>query len=288
MKDHIKVAVTADLHLGITPIAAIEAVADKMASEDPDVIVLAGDIAESRIDYELFHRCVSCFREKNTTSDRKYGVPVQTIVGNHDLWVGDSRILDSLDLWEFRGKSSLEIENWVKDGVAIVGSYLHYDYSARDTTGVTSAFGTDYFAANKGRVNNDGHYLEGLPSDIEFADSIGSKFMSRLQQAQNDNSIDSIVVITHVPCVEQQITRRPFDMAWSLGTPYFGNITYQDQIMGCSKVTNIVSAHSHVGVDVTVDRDDAASVRIINLDSDYHKPSYVVCDVPVFALQGDC
>lgn len=268
-----KIIITADLHYGITGHSTICDMVHHLSAESPDVVVLAGDQAT---DADRFGQLLQIFRSSLPDT------PILVLSGNHDLWCGEHDDYNSKDLWEILlpaitkvdGSFWLEGKNWTRDGVAIVGSYLHYDYSAQDTVGPASSLPHEYLAKNKYKVNKDGVYLRGLPDDITFAREIGEGFRHRLLMAQNDPEIESIVVVSHVPCVEQQITRRPSDYAWAIGTPYFGNISHQEIIFGCNKVRWIVSGHSHQEVSA-----DLGRVQIFNLGSDYRNPAYKVIEI---------
>jgi len=256
----------------------IRKMVEHMSWESPDVIVLAGDLAETVHNLDRFSDLLGIFTLKFPTT------PLLVLSGNHDLWCHSHpnyNSYNSKDLWTTQlpniTESSrgfwLERKNWSRDGIAIVGSYLHYDYSAQDKTGPTSTLPHEYLAANKHRINNDGNYMKGLPDDKTFALEIGKSFRRRLLEAQNDLSIKSIVVITHVPCVNQLVTRKPYNYSWSISTPYFGNLSHEDLIFGCSKVKWIVSAHSHQEIS-TVFNSPHGKIQLFNLGSDYHKPDY--------------
>ncbi len=275
-----KVAITADLHYGLTNIPEILSIAKRISEESPDVVVLAGDLAETVRDPIRFVDLLTIFRVELGET------PILVLSGNHDLWCGPRSHYDSKDLWTRQlpdmTKASmcfwLEGDNWSQDGVAIVGSYLHYDYSAQDKVGPTSTLPHEYLAKNKGKVNMDGKRMRGLPDDITFARAIGEGFRQRLLDAQSDPSIESIVVATHVPCVEQLITRRPYNFSWSIATPYFGNLSHQDVIFGCDKVKWVIGAHSHQEISAAFDTPKGA-VQLFNLGSDCNNPEYKTIEV---------
>ncbi len=270
-----KILVTADLHLGITTLAVLEEFAKSVRKQKPDVVVIAGDIGESLQSIDRIKQCLALF---NGDFD------LLTMFGNHDLWVPPWRIKDSAWLWEHLpdelslGSNYLERHNWIREKIAIVGSYLHYDYSAQDHVGPLSGHASQYFHVNKRTlIPNEFKYLRGLPPDIEFAKAIGVGFRQRLLEAENDSRVEKIIVVTHVPCMEEQITRRPFDVGWSSATPYFGNLSHQFLIRHCRKVSHIVSAHSHQGSKVGIA--DQQGGLIINLDSDYGSPNWEIIEI---------
>jgi hypothetical protein len=112
---------------------------------------------------------------------------------------------------------------------------LHYDLSAKDKVGPVAMLPDEYFIANKANIINDGRFFVGLPADKDFAKMVGEGFRQRLVAAKDDQAI---MVVTHVPCIEQLITRRPNDTRWATSTPFFGNLSHEKLIKSCS-------GHSH-------------------------------------------
>jgi len=282
-----RIVITGDTHLGITSLEEIQKLARRIQADKPDVIAHLGDIGEVRHRMDLLRQVFDVLQ------------PTVGIAGNHDLWRSreeNAESYDSLDLWDQllprtfaeKGCHYLEQASWVKDGVAIVGSYLHYDYSAQDTEGegvrlVRRSFPgltmNEYYERFKKRVNQDGNFLHGLTSDREFAAEIGQRFRQRLTEVEDDETVKKILILTHVPCMPTQITRRLHDAQWSLGTPYFGNLSHVDFIRSHRKVRCIVSGHSHQSNHEKVTFDDGHDVEVLNLDSDYGRPTHIVVDL---------
>ena len=286
-----KIAFTADTHLvcgyeGMTTETQLYALRDAMCAEDPDVIVHGGDVGEVRVCLDNFGRVLEVLGEE------KEGV---VIAGNHDLWSNPGAIT-SATLWseiipkmcQDHGWHYLEDKNWVKDGVAIVGSYLHYNYSSADPEGAAANHiranfpdwtPDEYYERMKKRVVNDAKFFRGLPRDQEFARLIGEAFEKRLLAAQANDDIHSIVVITHVPCMPCQITRKPYEWHWSCATAYFGNLSHVETIMGCSKVKYVLSGHSHQENKAVVEFYDGHEAEIITLGADYGQPDFIIREV---------
>lgn len=291
---HMKIAFTADTHLvcdyeGMTTEPQLFALRDDIYAHNPDIIAHGGDIGEVRVDLKNFTRVLQILGEK------KEGV---LVAGNHDLWSNPGAVcpVSSAMLWsevipkmcQDHGWHYLEEKNWIKDGVAIVGSYLHYDYSAKDLEGVAVNYiranfpdwsQDEYYERMKKRSVNDAKFFRGLPRDKEFAKLIGDAFRKRLLAAQEDSDVHSIVVITHVPCMPCQITRKPHEWHWSCATAYFGNLSHVETIMECSKIKFILSGHSHQGNRKLLELSNGQVIDIITLDSDYRKPSFEVIEV---------
>ncbi len=270
------IAVTADLHYPSTARKRLTGlVEDIRDAEAPDLVALGGDIGEVRQGLGNFMHCLSIFREVLGET------PILVIVGNHDLWVHEDAAWNSLHLFNSllpalteRYKCHwLETSNYIHGQLAVVGSYLHYDYSAKDTVGPTAGLSDEFFEQNRNKVLND-RFMKGLPSDREFAKQLGEAFRERLQQAQDDPNIKSIVVLTHVSCLEEQMSRNPHDYQWSIAAPYFGNLAHQDFIKGMSKVRYVISGHSHQPKKVSL-----PGLEIINLGSDYGKPAFEIIEL---------
>lgn len=286
-----KIIITADTHNPITELSDIEDMGNEISAQNPDITLHLGDIGESRIGLHYFEDVLKV-------------LPLDAVLlGNHDLWKSREGH-DSSELWESvlpkiiqeAGIHYLEHENLVRDRVAIVGSYLHYNYSAADTEGLAVAkihaeirqvfpdwTVNDYYRVMKKKVNNDGSFLTNLPGkdDKAFAALIGAEFMKRLAQAENDSSVHSIVIVTHVSCMPSLITRKPYDLGWSLGTPYFGNLSYVVPILASKKVKAIIGAHSHQEIKSSEKFDDGREVPTYNLGSDYQNPKFLTLEIEI-------
>ena len=265
----------------------LEEFAQEVANEEPDLIILGGDIGEALTNPELVREVFQAFQRQGCHAGAFF-------LGNHDLWCEPPN--SSLDLWtkllpnigKEEGWHYLEQKNWIKNGVAVVGSYLHYDYSAKDIAGAVADhiravfpdWTTDeYYERMKKKINNDAKFLNGLPRDKEFAQQIGEGFQKRLLAAESDPEVHTIIVATHVSCMPSQITRKPSNYQWSVGTPYFGNLSHVEPIMSCSKVKYVFSCHSHQGNESTVEFDDGHEVAVINLGADYGQPEFELFEI---------
>lgn len=269
-----KIAITSDLHYPITSKETLEQFAISIAEQHhPDCICLLGDIGESRMNIDNFRKCCDIFKSI-------LQIPMIVLPGNHDLWC-DTLQCNSMDLLNTvlpdQAKSIpahwLENENVIINRIAFVGSYLHYDYSARDKVGVTAMYPEEFIESNRNSVINDG-LMRGQPRDKEFAATLGKEFDKRLLVAQNDPTVNDIVVLTHVPCMECQITRNPYDVKWSLSTPYFGNLSHEKLITSCNKVRLVVSGHSHRG-----NYNKEGNIDVYNLSCDYKNPVVLLYDI---------
>lgn len=266
-----RIAITSDLHYPMTSKNTILDMINSILLAEVDVVCLAGDIGESRISPNNFRDCVEFF-----TNEFKN---VCVIAGNHDLWSenNQSQLLWDSALEEFCysvGAKYLEKKNFVKDGVAICGSYVHYDYSARSKD-VEEEFDDAWFATHKDNFNNDANFLKLKKSDKIFSHDICGRFIDRMRGANGDTDVHSIVAMTHVPCFESQVPRK---LEWTFSNAYFGNLSFSREILGISKLKHFVSGHTHCATEEVKEIGNRI-VKIATLGSDYRKPLFVVVEV---------
>jgi 3',5'-cyclic AMP phosphodiesterase CpdA len=270
-----RIVITSDLHLGITPEDVIRALVAQVAAEQPDLTVLAGDLGE-RIDN--FVRCLGLFAGLHGQ--------VGVLAGNHDVWSRRGHGSQALFERELPQASRevgflwLEDTVWSRDGVAVVGSLAWYDYSAADPE--LQPRPPEWYAANKGRYNMDAHLIDWPWTDGAVAQRLADGITERLVAIEGDPAIQAAVVVTHVPLVEAQISRKPGNARWGISNAYFGNLATGARVLAFPKVAAIVSGHTHVGRDATIPRPVAgggyASLRVSVVPSDYGAPAYVVVD----------
>ena len=274
----IKIAYTSDLHYPITKDVVISKFAQHLKDIEPDILIFGGDIAEGS--YNLAE-CLSFFKDIRCTK--------LAVAGNHDLWfINDiasnvawsrfSQICSDNDV------TCIEDNNFIIGDLAIVGSYLHYDYSAKDPIGSLHYMSDEWYKDNKAFYNNDARFIKGLPDDIELANDIGQKFISRLRAAQENDNIAQIVVISHVPCLSSQIVRKPEQAAWSIGNAYFGILTHEPEILNTQKISHVISGHSHQYVNTEINGHDNLSTRKIKVfvnPSDYGSPQVTIINVDI-------
>jgi len=251
-------AVTSDLHYPKSSNFTLTRLAQAIERHRPDVLVLAGDLGDT-----------SAYTAASLAFFRQLPCPKLVLAGNHDLypdsasgpitcstgqlphatfaWGGAS----SARLWqgelrrqvEAQGGLWLEDTVFVRDVVAIVGTIAWYDYSAADPA---LGYGPEVYAREKRFFSTDDR-INWPWSDQEFAEMVSRDFLRRLDEAVADPKIAFIVVITHVPILEQQLLRRPGDKYWGFSNAYFGNLTLGREVVQRDKVCLVVSGHTHIG-----------------------------------------
>jgi predicted phosphohydrolase len=216
-------------------------------------------------------RCLQLFREQ-------LSCPIWVLAGNHDLWAFPP--YDSHRLWEERlprmvseaGCFYLEGTAFQLQDVAVTGTIAWYDYSAADPSVKASAL---QFAQEKINYNADALRIDWEWSDPEMAERVGVPFLSTLDRLERDPGVRQIVVVTHVPLVEEQMHRQPDDRSWAFSNAYFGNLTLGDRVLTRSKVSHIISGHTHVGKKALIQRPTAPPVQTHVLASDYENPVWL-------------
>jgi predicted phosphohydrolase len=269
-----KIVITSDLHLGITSAESLRILAQQIAAEQPALTVLAGDLGEP---LDLFVSCLKVFA----------AVPGQVAVlaGNHDVWARGGS--SSQDLWEkhlpeaVRAAGMLWLEEaiWQQEGLAVAGSLAWYDYSAADAA--AAPYPAETFAAFKGRFHNDARFINWPWSDQEFATRLGDALYKRLQELEADPAVRAILLVTHVPLFEEQLTRKPGDEVWGFCNAYFGNLTLGERVLGISKVREVISGHLHIGRAGRAARPrfpDWPPIPVSVIASDYGAPGYIVVE----------
>jgi predicted MPP superfamily phosphohydrolase len=269
-----RLGVTSDLHYDpsghLTSREQLEALAGTLAAERLDALVLAGDLAVSLASFE---ECVSMFRG--------VGVPLGVLAGNHDVWRDRAAELSSERLFtvelpaatERAGAIWLEQRSMEIGGVAIVGSMAWYDYSAVDPEVSATP---ELLASTKRMFNNDAHRIDWERDDPGFAGELSAGLLGRLAQAAA--GVSAVVVVTHVPVLEQQMVRKPRDPEWGFSNAYFGNLTLGHALLREPKLRALVSGHTHLGRDRQVLREGAPPVRAAVVGSDYAAPAYIVVE----------
>ncbi len=260
-----KLAVTSDLHLPITPAETIAALAREVAAAGPDAFAIAGDVAESPVE---LRRCVELIVDI-------VPCPILVLVGNHDVWCRDAR---SQNKWEVElpaivkdcGCRWLEGDAFVRDGVAVAGTIAWYDYSGADP----SIRATErVFAENKRFFNMDAVMIDWPWSDRQFAEMVSTPLLATLDRLEADTSVRQVVAVTHVPVLECQMCRDSGNPDWAFSNAYFGNLTLGEKMLQRNKVTHIISGHTHVGRRGAV----AAGERTVQacvLPSEYGAPAW--------------
>jgi len=273
----LRIAITADLHYGITRPDTIAALVNRIAENRCDLVLIAGDIGEPDGN---FRRTLELFT--------RLDFPRALVAGNHDLWAKDysSRYLwdDVLpDLTRRHGFRWLDGENLILGEVGVCGTIGWYDYSAKDPR--LSEYDNERYAKEKANFNYDAVKIDWPMADQEFAALVLAGFRERIIRLEQNTSVSQIIVLTHVPPFPEQIIRKPEnDFFWNVNNAYFGNLTLGREIERHHKVQLAISGHTHVAVDANHFCADSAprrAIRVITIGSQYYQPHLQIIDLPV-------
>ncbi len=249
-----RILITADLHYRPSQREAFVAFADWAQRQEPDCLVVAGDVGHP---LRLFERALQLFAGLDC--------PRLLLAGNHDLYRGEH---DSRTLWEQALPQATRDEGfiWLEDEVvvlpvdgaqkpgfseeagllerqlAIVGTMGWYDYSAR---ALHLGYDDATLRAMKRLVNHDADYIDWPWSDVAMARYLARGFAGRLRCAADNRAVSQVLVVTHVPIFEQAVPDYPESEFWSLMRAYAGNFTLGELVRRMPKVTHVVSGHIH-------------------------------------------
>jgi predicted MPP superfamily phosphohydrolase len=296
-----KIVITSDLHYDerghLTSPGEVQEMVQKIAIERPNLVILAGDLSHESAAFEA---CLAAFRPLR--------VPVAVLAGNHDIWRDDTAGLSSEELWGYQLESItmrqqatwLEKESLVFGGLGVVGSMAWYDYSGVDpsmktTSGLLHALRSaslawcdysdidlfqdsalDILEPLKACFNNDASWINWKRRDRDFAKELRDGMLRRLSALAKQERIQKIVVVTHVPIVEEQMERRPDDSRWGLTNAYFGHLTLGEEVVKEPKVVAIISGHTHIGKQATRHRSEMPPIDVRVIETDYGMPGYTV------------
>lgn len=261
----VKLAITSDVNLPVTPEAKLVELARQIAGWAPDACVIAGDLGESLAD---FSRCLKLVRQQ-------LDCPLWVLPGDHDFWARppyDSRKLFEELLPQAAARHDcgwLEGRSFALGDLAVAGTAGWYDYSASGMAGFLSDM---EFAQQKFQHNADALRIDWEWSDPEFAAMLAGPFLAELDRLDGDGAVRGVVVVTHFPVLEQQLVREP---GGSFACAYSANLTLGRKLLARRKLTHLVSGHTHKGRQVEVARDGLPSVDVRVLPGTYEKLAWL-------------
>lgn len=273
-----RIVVTSDIHyddeVDLTPPATVAGLVQRIAAVSPDAVVLAGDLGHP---LRNFAGCLRLFTE--------LGVPLGVVAGNHDIWRDPDGEPGSAELFlealpsavRATGAAWLEGDAIVVGRTAIVGSLAWYDYSAVDPT---LRLSLEQLAELKQHATNDWVWVDLPWSDEAFSARLRRSLVTRLESLEWDESIDSILLVTHVPLFEEQMVRRTDEASWGLLRAYFGNFTTGREVLRFPKLKAVVSGHTHrAAKGRVVSRPPLPDVAVHVVGSDYGEPTFLTVDM---------
>ena len=231
-----RIVITADLHYRPTERQRYLALVQRIAAQQPDCLVVAGDVGHP---LRLFRRGLELFETLRC--------PKMLVAGNHDLYRSEH---SSRALWEsilpqvaqHAGFVWLESQSLQLGDVGICGTMGWYDYS---TSAAHLAVPADAYRLLKELVNHDADYIDWPWSDRAMARYLQRGFDRRLAALAADPTVARILVVTHMPIFDEMIPSYPQSEKWSLLRAYMGNLALGEVVRACPKVTHVISGHVH-------------------------------------------
>jgi 3',5'-cyclic AMP phosphodiesterase CpdA len=215
-------------------------------------------------------------------SDACHESALLVLPGNHDLWAREGstsadlfgRLLPSLA--RDAGFAWLEGDPLVKGGAAVAGSLAWYDYSAAEPD---LDLGPAWYAAHRHDLITDGEAMDPGFDDRAFAAERSRALLADLDALERDPAVASVLVVTHVPLFETQLSRKPWDREWAVRTAFFGNLTLGAEVLRRPKVATVVSGHTHSGKRAAVYRKSGPPLTALVVGSDFGRPAFVTVEI---------
>lgn len=268
-----RILVSSDLHCEVSGTEPIRRMLAGMLREDPDAIVLAGDLGNPP---SVWNECLRLFSE--------CPVPVAVIAGNHDFWCTASEPSEAMLRRTLPRMTREQGLHWLEEtplrlpgGFAVAGTVGWYDYSAADPSlGQTR----EEILRTKPRYAADAFRIDWPLTDEELAAECRDRLCSQLRSLEADPEVTDVLVVTHVPVFEPQMTRKPGNREWNAGAPFFGHMTLGHMVAGFSKVTVVISGHTHIEQHGRIAREGMREILTSVVSSDYGKPRWLTVNLP--------
>lgn len=267
-----RVLITSDLHAELTGLETIRRLVAGMDREDPDLVVLAGDLGNPS---HLFESCLACFIPLSC--------PIAVLPGNHDIWTSFGETSIALyeeilpEITASMGFHWLERDPLVlPGGFGVCGSIGWYDYSAREPSYEQT---DEEIIRNKPKYAMDAQCVDWEYTDPEFAEYCRRRLARQIKTLEENPDVQRVMAATHVPVFEEQIDRHPDDRDWSLGNPYFGHLTMGEELGKFQKLRWVISGHTHVGLNGLIERDGLHPLATAVIASDYERPRWVTLEI---------
>lgn len=265
--------VTSDLNLSASSEDQIVSLAQKMASQSPSAVVIAGNLGES----------VEDLRNVLTLFKKHLACPLAFVPGNQDLFFQEN--LSSHDLWthglrrevEALGVKYLQGSTMELSGAVVTGTIGWYDYS----TALAEMRQTQEYWIQSKLENNvpDALRIDWEWSDPEFATLVSRSLEATLDSLETDPLTREVVVVSHFPVFEWQlptlVSGRQGEDFQRIIRAYQGNLNLGQEILQRSKVTCVASGHVGIHGRKSIHRANGQPVQSYLTGSTPTHPAYV-------------
>jgi predicted phosphohydrolase len=266
----LKLTFTSDLHVDVTVPNAklIDCLVSELLRIDPDVFIIAGDIAAG---LESYARTLEKFSPLKCQK--------LVVAGNHDIWVESKRKLkhgfDSSTKYHdllpeicreydfvYLGLEAFRIGN-----IGFVGSLGWYDYSFRNMSLDDRISRSMYVkgqyeysmwmdkkyawwlhdgARKSYRLDHGRHCKSDETVTTEMADSLKKQLLALPQ----DEITRIVAVLHHLPF--REMVRHTGKLPWDFFSAYMGSQRLGEVLLGDRRVTHVLCGHTHFNKDITV------------------------------------
>jgi putative phosphoesterase len=226
-----KLLLASDFHFDVnermTGNCILGRVIQAIASYNPEVIVISGDVAGGA-------RKVISYLDQMKEA---LGIPVYFVPGNHDIWVHKGDFEDSWAAYGalYNHESSLLRQTVKVGGITLVGGMSWYDYSM-GPLGITD----DMFAHQKRKFWNDAKYAKWHMSDPE----VTKKMLLELEIKLEAIKEEEVLLVNHYLPYEDFVTVKA-DYNWNICNAYMGTNKLGELIDRYENVRTVLFGHTH-------------------------------------------
>jgi predicted phosphodiesterase len=235
-----KIVATSDIHYDLirsqAEHEAFHRFIKSMESEEPDVLVLAGDTVG--LGSLKLEECLNIFRTV---------APVRMMVlGNHDYWSTEGDTFRHLEIMRDRirncGFRVLDEKPEIIQGIGFAGNCAWYDYSfAATEIPPRSSYEKKIFRGHI--IWNDLHFVRLGKKDSDYNNELIEKLEDDIRTLEAE--VDKIVVVSHhVGFIEMLTTREEFP-GWNFCNAYMGSPSLGHMLLRHPKVIYHICGHTH-------------------------------------------
>jgi predicted phosphodiesterase len=236
-----KIVATGDIHYDLiqnhTEHEAFLRFIKSMEEENPDVLVLTGDIIG--LGSTKLEECLNLFRAV---------APVRLMVfGNHEYWSIEGDTFSHLERLKSRIKGCgfriLDENPEIIDGIGFAGNCSWYDYSfAQIEPPPRSSYEKKIFRGHI--IWNDVHFVRLAKTDNDYNNHLLEKLEADFRKL--DSEVDRIVVVTHHIGFMEMLSLSEDFPGLNFCNAFMGSCRLGDMLLRHSKVGHHICGHTHV------------------------------------------
>lgn len=244
-----RLAVTSDIHVDLNGPSILDALCARVRDVDPDVLIVAGDIATGAVTYL-----------RTLLALKAVAPEVVVVAGNHDVWTAPEALAKGVDSWARLDRilPALCLEAGVHDldagpvilgGIGFAGTLGWYDLSTRDHALDVSpdAYRTGVFG---GLRWTDHEYAVFQHDERRMGmEEVTSLLRARLATHLASLDVPRIVAVTHTLPFAAQLHQKTHP-GWRFVNAFLGSLPLGQLIAADPRVTLAVAGHTHLGSDL--------------------------------------